>query len=374
MMMTKRFSLAALLLFWMVAALAGPAETDLPIGTKDGTLEGIAFAEAMRHYLTQASGDPAFWQDERAASLISNASRYVRRFSYPHRPGGKGLILRVQFDATAIQQDLAAHGLSLGAGVGVSDSLVIWLVQGMGEAAQLLGREDAMGAYAAASRYANGAGMGLVIPLTDLGEQATFRSALSAEEQDQRLLELSQRYGQGSVLIGRLGPIMGGDLTVDWRLFGAGEPRGWNDRAADVDFLMAAVMNRLGQQAPAARTPPKTIQSIPLRLRVKGRVGASDAELQHYLSGLSLIQSVKSLPGQDGDALFELQTLGKRTEVAALIPLGGQLRAVAQPGQPVKKTRRPQSQDFGFLSDLQPSSRQPEAKPQADILVFERIP
>jgi hypothetical protein len=341
----------------------------LAIAAKEPALEQVAFAEAMRRYLEQESGQAAIWQDDRVAPLVSQASRYVRRFSYPRQAGAKGLILRVRFDAAAIQQELAARGLPLSRG---SDSLIIWLVQGMGDESLLLGQEDASEVYAAAGRYASDSGLKLIVPLMDLGEQAAFRSALDIPAQEQKLLALSNRYGEAPVLIGRFDPVPGG-LAVDWRLFGSGEPQAWMDQAMDADTLLATAMSRLGREASANRKPPQTATASRLRLRVIGRGRASDGEIRRYLEGLSLIQSAKSQPGQ-GETLFTLKVLGNKSDVAALIPLGGLLRPSSQPIKPKKKPRRTGFHD-GALSDLQQSGGNRTApKPQVDTLVVERTP
>src|SRR6184192_3936064 len=223
----------------LYCVLPQPSWAGRPVRVYEVDVEGRsgpAVQDAMRQALVRATGRRESADDPALASVVADATRYVK--NYATGPRGQS---QVVFDAAAVEQAITAAGRSIWERE--RPFTLVVLIPPRNRAA-----EDA--ARVELERVA--AERGLPISLLPLAVVGTDGNSLAPPA----ILESAQRYGGDQVLIGRGDP-NAPDTDLQWTLYTRSASEGWNGPlAAGIDHTVDLLSPQQGgslAQAEATR-------------------------------------------------------------------------------------------------------------------------
>lgn len=242
-----------------------------------------AVQDAMRQALVRATGRRESATDPAFASVVADATRYVK--SYGTGPRGEP---QVVFDAAVVEQAISA------AGRGVWDrtrpfTLVV-LVPARNRSAEDAARTEL-------ERVAAERGLPIsLIPLgVDDGNGAPLGSAT--------LLQAAQRYGGDQILIGR-GEDQGVASALQWTLYTRVASESWSGPlAAGIDHTVDFLVPPQGTSLAQAEST--------VRVRIDGVAGLSDyANVERLLESVPGVRRANIAAAEANSATFEVTARG----------------------------------------------------------------
>jgi hypothetical protein len=319
----------------LLALLAGPGwamdsqlfTATVPLAEDSAEARARGFEAAMDVILIRITGRLDAPSDPRVADLRETAENYVQQY----RVTGDGF--RVAFDGRALQTALAERNLRIWGGERPTILLVLAVDEGAGRR-YILGAEDEIGPSAARDLRARMMGLAelrglpMLLPLMD----AQDRRRISVNDAwggfEQPLLETAQRYGVGTVLLGRYR--LDAPFRVRWALFEGGQATRWD---GDIDDGINRSSDRY-----AARYSVATGAAVEgeIGIAVSGIRNLEDyARVSQYLGSLTAIVSMAPRRLDGDTAVFGARLRGSLDNVDRAIRLGGMLRPDESPAPPV---------------------------------------
>lgn len=154
--------------------------------------------------------------------LLEQADQFIAQYAYERDPAlpGSGQQLVLSFNAKKLNQAIAELGLPIWNKN--RPDVLLWLVVDDNNKQKIYGSEDAeLGLYHQIKQVANIRGLSIFLPLMDLQDQQKMRFAhmTSPMTEDSALVQASQRYGAGVILLARV--IQDQQrVSVDWQWLG----------------------------------------------------------------------------------------------------------------------------------------------------------
>ena len=266
-----------------------------------------AVQDAMRQALVRATGRRESANDPALASVVAEASRYVKGYAVGSR-GESQLV----FDGAAVDQAITA------AGRGIWDrerpfTLVV-LIPPRPRAA-----EDA--ARAELERVA--AERGLPISLLPLAVVGADGNPLAPPA----ILESAQRYGGDQVLIGRGDP-NAPDTDLQWTLYTRSASEGWNGPlAAGIDHTVDLLSPQQGGSLAQAEATT--------RVRIEGVAGLADyAAVQRLLESVPGVRRANIAAAEANSAAFDVTVRGGAAGLEEALAGSTRLTRVSADGAP----------------------------------------
>ncbi len=224
-------------------------EVTVRVPDESSTVQRAAFTKGLQQVLVRLSGD------SRVLSKLKlpPATRYVKQFRYDVLPVPEGetalldvapqLQLWMQFDADKLSDLLRQNQLPVWSPL--REAVVVWLAVRDGKRHYLLKRRDTSLIKKALEQAARVRGLPIVWPLYDQQDREKVRFSDVWAGFQQPILQASQRYASGAVLIGHLS-WDGNTWRSEWHLLDAGKRS--SHRNSNADYA-AAISQAIGQMA-----------------------------------------------------------------------------------------------------------------------------
>ncbi|MDH4031414.1 MAG: DUF2066 domain-containing protein [Chromatiales bacterium] len=279
-----------------------------------------AFSEAMGVVLVRLTGRLDAAGSAETRDLRRSAERYVQQFRTT-REGN----LWVAFDGDTLGDALAELDMPIWGAERPTVLLVLAVDQGGGKRFVLTAEDEVPDPQTVALRerieeLSDLRGVPIVMPLMD----AQDRSVISFTEVwggfDQALLDVGDRYGTDSVLLGRLQT--GAADRIRWTLYDQDQSYRWG---GTLDAGIHQASDHFAQRY--AVTTGAAVQGE-IGLRVNG-VDSLEAyaRVLRYLEGLTAVRSVSLRQLGDESAEFGMSLIGSLENVDRAIRLGGLLQS-----------------------------------------------
>lgn len=290
---------------------------------KSGADRG-ALNRALRQVLVKVSGNSQVLTQEGLASAASKAEAYAEQFNYldgaADDEGNRRLLFQAVFNEFAVNRLLADHG------VGVwgreRPETLVWLAVNMQGRRFVLPAGSASAMQELINLSSARRGVPVQLPIMD-GEdlQAAGYADISGGFMD-RVQAASQRYGQTSVLVGRLDQNTPGQWDARWTHLFAGQQNTWSTMGVGLAQAIATGVDGLADHL-AARFVAQVGVSNVVRLQVSGVQGQSDyARVLNYLQGLSVTEDVQPVHLQANQVDFEVTVNGDMSTLSNVIAIG----------------------------------------------------
>lgn len=273
-----------------------------------------ALQDAMRQALMRATGRRESANDPALASVVAEASRYVK--GYAVGPHGES---QVVFDGAAVDQAITA------AGRGIWErerpfTLVV-LVPPRPRAA-----EDA--ARAELERIAAERGLPIsLLPLTVVDADGNLLAAPA-------ILESAQRFGGEEVLIGRGDPAAP-DSDLQWTLYTRSASESWNGPlAAGIDHTVDLLAPQQGSSLAQAEAVT--------RVRIDGVAGLADyAAVQRLLESVPGVRRANIAAAEANSAAFDVTVRGGAAGLEEALAGSTRLTRISAAGAPAAYRYQP---------------------------------
>lgn len=273
-----------------------------------------ALQDAMRQALMRATGRRESADDPALASVVAEASRYVK--GYAVGPHGES---QVVFDGAAVDQAITA------AGRGIWErerpfTLVV-LVPPRPRAA-----EDA--ARAELERIAAERGLPIsLLPLTVVDADGNLLAAPA-------ILESAQRFRGEEVLIGRADPAAP-DSDLQWTLYTRSASESWNGP------LAAGIDHTVDLLAPQQGTSLAQAEAV-TRVRIDGVAGLADyAAVQRLLESVPGVRRANIAAAESNSAAFDVTVRGGAAGLEEALAGSTRLTRISAAGAPATYRYQP---------------------------------
>lgn len=273
-----------------------------------------ALQDAMRQALMRATGRRESADDPALASVVAEASRYVK--GYAVGPHGES---QVVFDGAAVDQAITA------AGRGIWErerpfTLVV-LVPPRPRAA-----EDA--ARAELERIAAERGLPIsLLPLTVVDADGNLLAAPA-------ILESAQRFRGEEVLIGRADPAAP-DSDLQWTLYTRSASESWNGP------LAAGIDHTVDLLAPQQGTSLAQAEAV-TRVRIDGVAGLADyAAVQRLLESVPGVRRANIAAAESNSAAFDVTVRGGAAGLEEALAGSTRLTRISAAGAPATYSYQP---------------------------------
>lgn len=306
---SARLLFAALLLMTVTAlpALQRVHEAAVPVPDRSEAARERGVREALGEVLVRLSGERSVLSRSGAEALLAKPGRYLQQYQYEQV---EGLMLRVGFDATALEDAMREYGLPLWGRT--RSPLLVWLAVDDADRRFLVGAGDAEPLAdelrAAAQRH----GVELVLPLLDLEDQARLGYSDVASGDLTRIAQASERYQARAVLAGLL-QRLDGVWTGRWVQRSAGGAVRWQDSAAAPGALLDQALGEAAQRL-APRSPPSPYAGLAasrLAVAVEAVDGLDDyVRVTEHLRALAPVSGVALMSTGPGRLEFQVDVQG----------------------------------------------------------------
>lgn len=318
-----------LLAIWVMTPVLAIPVDGLYTGTvrvaeRQSGLDQNALYRSLEQVLIKVSGNSQVLTQEGLAQAASRAEAYAEEFHYldgePGKDGNTPLYFQAVFNELEVNRLLGDYG------VGVwgreRPETLVWL------AVNMQGRRFVLpaGSASAIQELINLAsvrrGVPVQLPIMD-GEdlQAAGYADISGGFMD-RVLEASQRYGQSSVLVGRLDQNAPGQWDARWTHLSAGQQQTWSTVGVDLAQAISTGVDGLADNL-ALRFVAQVGVSNLVRMTVQGVQSQPDyARALNYLQSLSVTEDVQPVHLLANNVVFDVTVKGDMTTLSNVIAIG----------------------------------------------------
>lgn len=349
-----------------VLALLGPfsalqaATTDIytdevPVLDQGMDERSRAFSEALRHVLIRGGGLESVADYPALQQALRSPGRYVRSFRYRNpRSSDRDLLARagegafrqivtIHIDQEAVEKLFHSEHLIMWGGE--RPTTLVWLGVSQGRERHLLSSDDKGLVKRVMNDEAGYRGIPLNWPLLDLEEQQQVSASDIWGGFQDNLLQVSERYHAGAVLIGRLEPASGERWQATWYFYHQGQEFEWQDLGDEVESLLRQVVGRVAHHLAMVFRAEAKSGSGQLLINVDGVTDlARYRRVMEHLQRLHGVQSllIEKVHSHHIDFRLELE-LGSEN-VLSQIAQGGLLNKAKGPPKP-RKTVVDKTQD-----------------------------
>lgn len=306
------FAWLASLLYVQAASAGRPVrvyEVDLRGGQSPASLQ-----EAMRQALVRATGRKESATDPTLASIVTDASTYVK--AYTPGPHGQSQVI---FDGVAVERAITAAGRSVWEKDRPFTLIVLY-------PALPRATEDSARAELEQAAIARGLPVTLV-PLSPI-------DANGNELSRDALLQMAQRYGGDEVLVGR-GDTGSANGQWQWTLHTAYSSESWSGS------LVGGIDGTVDNLVPASGSSLAQTE-LPARVQVDGIAGLSDyAAVTRALEALPGVRKSNVAGASGGSVTFDLSVRGGADAIIRALGNSGHLTRAGSSAAPLVYQYRP---------------------------------
>lgn len=298
---------------------------EVPVDRDADDPRALAYEIALNEVLTRVSGSELVADKLLVDELFPNPAAYVVQF----RRGSGEDTLWVSFDGEAVENTLRQAGQT----VWGSDRplTLIWLAVDWGQGDREIIAADDPEQISDRSRsinrnhrlrerlleFAERRGLPVVFPLLDTEDLQNVSFSDIWGGFDERLLDASQRYDAGSVLIGRIRP--GSSQLPRWSYYFGGEERAWS---GEPEVALGQVADTLAREF----TIGGDMLVRTVELSVAGIVSVDHyGSVQNVLEGISQIENFSITRVEGDEIVYRVAVHGGAERLGRALRFGGLL-------------------------------------------------
>jgi uncharacterized protein len=332
--------------------IGGSALYEARVAVEDRSAESRrgGIREAGIVVLSRISGERKPEEHPELSAIVDRLQGLVSRYSI-ETDDDDGLVLRVRFDADAMDREVREAGHALWGRE--RPRTLVWLAMRDGGDRRLVRGDDGSGVLAELTETAQRRGLPLLFPLMDLEDRAKVDFADIWGGFDDQVLEASARYNANAILIGRLERSGSNAWSGRWTLYqpdgavrwrGSPEPR----RQALAEGLHETA-DRMALRFAVDGGPDG---GAGLKLRVRGLNELEDyVAVERYLQSLTPVEQLRLESLERDTAIFLIQSRGGLRTLEQAIELGDRL-VRAESGEQATELR-------GTLVEMSPAEALP---------------
>ena len=343
-------------------------EAVVPVAGYDAAARDQALSVALSEVLVRVSGKQKAPQQPALARVVKNAQRLVQRFSYetapatapepasatatpatavtsspanvtaavitPQAPPAPTLLLHAIFDAPGVDRVLNAAGFNIWVN---RPQTVLWLAFDSGTAPTLIGTDAPAPLGPLLKTAASRRGLPLLYPLLDLEDQQALQFSDVVDGVADRIRSAAQRYQPDAVLAGYVHSTAPDQYAAHWTLYRQDGAPDWTAQGSlrqVIDAGIDGAADLLAQHAPTVSGNDAGVQ-----LHVSGITDLNRyADVEHYLSGISVVAQVRTQMVEATAVTFVLQLSGTRQALQETLARGALL--LPEPGAPADSVLR----------------------------------
>lgn len=328
-------TLLLMLVFGRAGAVMAPGlhAGTVPVADKTEAARVGAMRAALAQVLVKLTGDRNVAKQPAAADILRETQRYVVEYRYqtPAQPAATGttpppLSLWVRFDATAVDQAVAAAGLPLWGRE--RPATLVWLVVEDGGTSTLVNADDTHGYVQVLQAQALRRGLPLVLPLLDLTDQMHISADDVRRNDADRIRVASARYQADATLAAVVSQTAPGIWQGSFTLYFSGQNSTWVAKGGTYDSVLGEgiddVADALALRFAHAGT---SATATSVQLVVDGINNASQyADVLQFLGRLNTVTDVSVVRVEPDRVTFSLESRGGMQAISESIALSGMLQ------------------------------------------------
>jgi len=286
-----------LTLGWPVWTAALPVENlyeaEVAVSDQSPQQQEAGIATALTKVLAKVSGRREIPAGPALGEVLKDAAHAVRQYGYerPEGAAAEGLLLRVRFEPSLVDERVRRLGLPLWGGN--RPGVLVWIALNPGGGPQLWQPELEPALREGLERAAFERGIPLLFPLLDLEDQARLSVQGLWAGQAEAILAASARYAPEAVLVGRLRRLPDEQWLGGWSLLLSQQTESWESppkeaAAQGYEAVQGAADRLAARLAPAGGGAGAA--SVRVLLSIRGIASVADyARLRGLLGGLNSV-------------------------------------------------------------------------------------
>jgi hypothetical protein len=189
-------------------------------------------SQALAQVVVKVGGQKGLLQQPAIAAALREPNRYVLQFGYQSgTQSGPPLMLAASFQPDAVKQLLRGSGLPIWPEN--RPAVLVWLVVDDGNERNIMAGERRADLVQQLQEAARTRGVTVALPLGDLEDKMALGENELWQMQRNAVEHASQRYGNDTILYGRLAINSAGKLQGSWQLLHRGAERSFDGAGSD---------------------------------------------------------------------------------------------------------------------------------------------
>lgn len=329
-------------------------EAVVSVAGYDAAARDQALSVALSEVLVRVSGSQKAPQHPALARVVKNAQRLVQRFNYetapvvapepasavaaavitPQPPPAPSLQLHAIFDVPGVGRVLNAAGFNIWVD---RQQTVLWLALDSGTEQTLIGADAPAPLGPLLKAATDRRGLPLLYPLLDLEDQQALLFKDVIDGAPERIRNAAQRYQPDAVLAGYVHMTAPDQYDSRWTLYQQDGAPNWTAQGSLQQVIDAGIDGAADQLA--RHTPAASNKDAGVQLHVSGITDLNRyADVEHYLTGMSVVAHVQTQTVEATAATFVLQLSGTRQALQETLARGALL--LPEPGDPADPVLR----------------------------------
>jgi hypothetical protein len=300
-------------------------EADVPVDSQQPDLRTAYMKTALQEVLVRLTGQPEVLNRDSVRSMLDTPEQFVQQYRYFTLPESTPprLMLRVDFDGGAIQQELRQQGVAYW-GKTERPEILLWLAVEDRGTRYIVSAQDGSDASRELQQAARQRGIPLLLPLMDLEDQNQVRFTDVWGGFFDGVQSASARYKPGDVLIGRLNRSPSGGWVARWDMRDGRDSGSWSSTGDELGAVLQAGIDTLSERLAAGVVATETGAVAGMtRITVEGvNTLMAFARADDYLSSLTAVRRLE-LVRVDGSTLqYALQLAGSLDGLTQTLAIG----------------------------------------------------
>ncbi len=306
--------------------VSGLYQATVPVSDESVSTRHPAIKQALIQVLVKLTGERNVSKNSSISKLIERSERFVQQFRYRQATNAKNqhtqsTELWVQFDETALNDELRAYGLTVWGKE--RPSILVWLAHEGNESRHLVSIEESPEYLSMLDHHASARGVSLLFPLLDLEDTSRISVSDIWGGFKEPILEASERYQVDVVLTGKLIQLLPTLWESHWSVYIDDQEMNWSSQGGLVDIVLEEGVDELADRLALryANTGSNRVEIIEL---IVSDINDLDeyARTLFYLESLQSVRTVQVKRVESDNVMFELISHGGQSAIDQAIALG----------------------------------------------------
>jgi len=222
-------------------------EANVAVRSQAAKERQYAAQKGLQQVLVRMSGSASVLKNSAIQSKVSKAESYVQQFQYFVNDNqndfkqGKKQLINFVYSSKAVEQILRDAGEPFWPTN--RPSTVVWMVEDDPEnGRQFVSKANSEELVKSLQNVAYNRGLPLVFPLYDLEDRVAITENKLWALDNEAILQASQRYKPGAILLGRLSKTSRGDYLANWEFIHNNSRKAFDSRTEDLQQLSKQVL------------------------------------------------------------------------------------------------------------------------------------
>lgn len=317
--------------------VSGLYQATVPVSDESASTRNPAIKQALIQVLVKLTGERNISKSSSISRLIERPERLVQQFRYRQATNEKNqqiqsLELWVQFDETALNDELRSYGLTVWGKE--RPSILVWLAHEGNESRRLVSIEESPEYLSMLDQRASARGVSLLFPLLDLEDTSRIRVSDIWGGFKEPILDASKRYQSDVVLTGKLIQILPTLWESQWSVYIDGQAMSWTSQGELVEIVLEEGVDELADRLASRYANTGSTRAEVIKLLVSDVNDLDEyARALSYLESLQSVRTVQVKRVSTDKVMFELISHGGLNAIDQAIALGKTLELVSNSEQ-----------------------------------------